>query len=172
MILHIAPDEKFIDFAYEEFEKVTSDNKFLVLSDSRSKKFKYIKSPHMTKISSDELLNPNFISKLHKYEFIVLHILDHYKAQLVLNASSSGVKFVWLGWGLDYYSFIVGNKDKLLLPKTKLLWKKQNFKTVIKNHIKKIIFHKSTQLNALKRINYFAPIIPNEYELVKKFASK
>lgn len=165
MILHIVPDEKFIDFAYNEFEKVAS-TKFLVLSESTSKKFKYINSPNIEKISTTELLSPIFINTLQNYEFIVLHQLDHYKARLVLNAPVN-IIFVWLGWGFDYYSFIAGDNRNLLLPKTKVLWVKQNFLIFLKNIIKKIIFYKTLQQKALNKIHYFAPVLPNEYELVK-----
>lgn len=167
MILHLVPDEKFIDFAFNEFEKVISGNKFLVITDSDSGDFKYIKSKNIEKVSAEKIKSKAFISSLQDYEFVVLHYLDKLKTELVLSAPK-GVKFVWLGWGADFYHHITGSNQNLYLSKTKNLWQSKNKFTRIKNKVSKLILYKKKYLKAVCKIDFFAPILPNEYGLLKK----
>lgn len=175
MILHLVPDDKFIDFAYSEFEKAApNQNKFLVISDKEDKKFKYIKSAKVEKISPTKVISQKFIESLKNYEFVVLHWFsagDNAKIQLVLKASCE-TKFVWLGWGGDFYKYIAGNRNSLFLKKTSKLWRHKNKIRVIqfipfKSFIKKIVRYENDHLKAIKKIKYFAPIIPTEYDLLK-----
>lgn len=170
MILHLVPDEKFIDFAYNEFEKIApGENRFLVISDQVSEQFKYIKSEQVSKISSTEVNNQQFLDTLKEYEFVALHMFsmhDRAKIRLVLNAPSK-TKFIWLGWGGDFYHYIVGNYSSLFLEKTRKLWKQNNKKTRLKNFIKTLLGHKANHLRAIGKVHYFAPVIPTECNLLK-----
>ncbi len=170
MILHLVPDEKFIDFAYNEFEKIApGENRFLVISNHDCEQFKYIKSEKVSKISSSELNSYQFLDSLKNYDFIALHMFsmqERAKIRLVLNAPSE-TKFIWFGWGGDFYHYIVGNYDSLFLEKTRKLWKKNNTKTRLKNLIKTLLGHKANHLRAINKIHYFSPVIPTEYNLLK-----
>ena len=172
MILHIAPDEKFIDRAYKIFEKVNpGNNSFLITSNNRTLTF--TKNITCKRISYFTLLKKDFIENLNNYEFVVLHWLDDWKMKLVLKADKN-VKFLWIGWGGDYYSYIVDNKLDLFLDKTKNLEIKLNqsydygVKSNIKKIIKKIIFIHLDEKKAIERINYFSPVLDTEYMILKK----
>lgn len=169
MILHIVPDDKFIDMAYNIFEKASpNNNEFMVVT--KQKEFKYIKTTPITKISALTIISKSFAKSLVKYEFVVLHWLDSTKILLISN-SPKNVKFIWIGWGGDYYLYL--NKP-LMLEKTKKI--KNNilkntvtlsFKQKIKNYIKDKFLFKNIE-TIFNRINYFAPVLYEDFLLVKK----
>lgn len=105
---------------------------------------------------------------------ICLHWLDDNKMQL-LSRVDPLVKFVWIGWGGDYYDLITGDTTKLLQPKTRALAQKLRMhasslplKSKIKQMIKKIIYKKIEKRNIINRIDYFAPVLYEDYELLLK----
>lgn len=171
MILHIVPDDKFIDMAYNMFEKASpNNNEFMVVG--KHEKFKYIKTTPITKISPMKFLSKSFAKNLEKYEFVVIHWIDDLKKQLITNAPK-GVKFVWIGWGGDYYNYI--NKN-LFLQTTANLMKNVNlqiqpdgFLTKIKRNIKELLFLKDIKdfEKVLHKLSYFAPVLYEDYLLVK-----
>ena len=172
LILHIVSDEKFIDIAYKMFEKVSPSNNEFMLVSNKEIQFKYIKNTPITLISPYEFLSKKFARSLTKYDFIIIHSLFYdIKLQLIMN-SDKNIKFVWIGWGGDYYNFLDSN---LYLKKTSTLYQsilKENkipIKQKIKNFIKKNIYLRyiNDREKAINRINYFAPVLNDEYFLVK-----
>lgn len=171
MILHIVPDDKFIDMAYNMFEKASpNNNEFMVVT--KQKKFIYIKTTPITIVSPIKFLSQSFAKSLKKYDFIVIHWMDDLKKQLIINAPKS-VRFVWIGWGGDYYNYI--NKN-LFLQTTANLMKNVNlqiqpdgFLTKIKRNIKELLFLKDIKdfEKVLHRLSYFAPVLHEDYLLVK-----
>lgn len=171
MILHIVPDDKFIDIAYNMFEKISpNNNEFMVVT--KVNRFKYIKTAPITKVNPFEFMNKNFIKNLDKYEFIVLHWLDFFKMKLLLKAPKN-IKFVWIGWGGDYYDYIKLPSGSLLMSDTHLLAKKLSknrvgIKNILKRFIKKIALINHQDIKAINRIDYFAPVLENEYKLMQE----
>jgi len=173
LILHIVVDDKFIDIAYRIFEEVyPRQNVFIFISKSNT--FKYIKKTPCQTIHPLELLSRKFIKTLQKYDMVVFHSLNYLKMQILVRADPS-IKFVWMGWGWDYYRYIVNHPDDLLLPQT-LLIKRQERKKMsyfsiareIKQLINHLLFKKVTAVAAINRINFFAPVLKEDYELVKR----
>ncbi|MDD2886295.1 MAG: TDP-N-acetylfucosamine:lipid II N-acetylfucosaminyltransferase [Aliarcobacter sp.] len=171
MILHIVPDEKFIDIAYKLFDNQNPDNNQFIIVASKSK-FKYIKTTPIIKISKFEFLSKKFSNSLSKYEFIIIHSLTDITKKLILN-SSNNIKFLWLGWGYDYYGYL---DKKLLLEKTLNLKEKMFHKNKkrqvllkIKNFIKnKLIYRDINNLEKIfDKINYFSPVLYEDYLLIK-----
>ncbi|WP_121628875.1 TDP-N-acetylfucosamine:lipid II N-acetylfucosaminyltransferase [Poseidonibacter antarcticus] len=173
MILHIVPDDKFIDMAYNMFEKASpNNNEFMVVT--QKDKFKYIKTTPITKITRKEILSKEFSDSLKKYEFIVFHVLSDIDKKLVLNAKEN-VKFLWLGWGFDYYCYL----DKKLLDSRTLKLKEslatskdffgKDILRSLKNFIKYNILYKNIDNleKVFNRINYFAPVLYEDYLLVQ-----
>lgn len=173
MILHIVPDDKFIDMAYNMFEKATpNNNEFMVVT--RQKKFKYIKTTPITKITRKAILGKEFENILKNYEFVVLHTLSNVTKKLVVN-SSSNVKFLWVGWGFDYYCYV---DKKLLLEKTYILKEKlikernffgKNILRQLKNTVEyyTIYYGIKNTTKVMDKIDYFAPVLYEDYLLVK-----
>lgn len=170
MILHIVPDDKFIDMAYEIFELACpNNNEFMVITNKE--KIKYIKTTPIAKISKKGLLRKKSIKDLEKYEFIILHTLSDIVKKVILNANKN-TKFIWIGWGFDYYCYL--NKtllfNKTLKLKEELVdnngFKRRNILRLIKYFIKYNTINKN--LDAIfDKIDYFAPVLYEDYELVQ-----
>lgn len=173
MILHIVNDEKFIDRAYKRFEEASpNNNEFMLISNNKQEQFKYIKNTPITIISIYKFLSKKFAKSLINYDFIIIHSLfSDYYLQLIMNADKN-IKFVWIGWGADYYKFINSN---LYLKKTFELYQSlsQKHKISIKQKIKQFIMKKiffrdiNDKKKVINRINYFVPVLNEEYLLVK-----
>ena len=173
MILHIVSDEKtFIDRAYRAFEKASPGNNEFMIASNEQTELKYIKNTPITLISVNKFLSKKFAQSLTQYDFIIIHaIFTDNNLQLVMNADKN-IKFVWIGWGGDYYEFI---DSDLYLKKTTKLYQsiskenKISTKQKIKQFIKKKIFLRdvNNREEAINRINYFAPVLNEEYFLVK-----
>ncbi|WP_342304736.1 TDP-N-acetylfucosamine:lipid II N-acetylfucosaminyltransferase [Methanolobus sp. ZRKC5] len=175
-ILHLVPDEKFIDSAYYFFELVApSCNTFFL--PSRTKKLDYIKKTPVTFIDPFSFKNPYFMKKLEKYNFIVLHSLNKYNQELVAHANPK-LKFLWIGMGYDYYDLICDSEDSLYQEKTKLIISKMdNTKDDIflkfKHWVKNKLYMNMGKKQVISKIAFFSPVLKNEYFMVaQNFNSK
>jgi len=173
MILHLVPDDKFIDAAYRVFEEASpNNNEFAIISQIQP--LQYIKETPITFIEHTKFQSNKFVNSLKNYEMVVLHWLDDTKMQLVARADAS-IKFVWIGWGGDYYDLITGDVTKLLKPKTLTHYHKHHIQTSslplkskIKQAIKRIINKKVEKRHLINRIDFFAPVLYEDYELLLK----
>ena len=173
-IAHFIHDEKFPDAAYKLFEEVAPDCSDYYIA-SRSQKLKYIKNIPIKFINRFSFKSKRFIKKLeNEYDFVMLHALTAFNIQLVAHAASSKIKFVWIGMGYDYYDLIYENEEDLLLQDTQKIFHElrgeQNDTKLlqkIKDLAKKAIYKNITKEEVISRIDYFSPVLSNEYEMVK-----
>lgn len=173
MILHIVPDEKFIDAAYRSFEAANPDNNEFVIIEKKHL-LRFIKNTPIRFVEHTEFWSKQFVDSLKNYDMVCLHWMDDAKMQLLTRADQS-VKFVWIGWGGDYYDLITGDTTKLLKPKTLALSQKHRIqvsslplKSKIKQIIKRIIYKKIEKQHIMNRIDFFAPVLYEDYELLLK----
>lgn len=167
MILHIVQDDKFIDMAYRAFERALPNaNEFVIIG--KKQPLKYIKETPIRFVGILELLTRKFAGTLKKYDFVVVHWLDEDKMRLVSQADKD-VKFLWVGWGADYYDLIC-EYEKLLKPLTLGLFKELTGQRCgrIKRSIKALFFKKRNVRKIVNRINFFSPVLYEDYELIKK----
>jgi len=173
-IAHIAFDEKFIDAAYRVFETAYPDkNVFFIVTQNRN--FKYIKKAKGTAIHPMRLLGKKFVKSLNQYEMVFIHWMDEVQMQLLV-LSSPSVKFIWLGWGGDYYdAFIYSRQEDMLLKKTALLFNKLElqsnrltFDQILKRAVKFFLFRPIDKKEAINRVDFFSPVLKEDYDLVKK----
>lgn len=170
MIVHIAPDEKFIDIAFRTFAEVYPQrNKFFVVS--RSAVLKYVKTPEIEKIRPDQI-DQQLLNYCHSCEFVILHGLLDFSITII-NKAVSGTKFLWIGWGADYYNRFRDGEDALLLPDTlKFLKRNRSFYQLLHRQwqlFKGLITSSRRQFRqALSRIDFFAPVLPDEYEICRQ----
>lgn len=179
-ILHLAPDEKFIDAAYKNFESVApSCNTFFV--PSWDKKLKYIKNTPVKFINPFSFKNPFFMKSLEKYDFIMLHSLNTFNQRLLANTSQD-LTSVWIGYGYDYYDLIYEDRNWLYQEKTRAIVNEltQNGSSAITTHKKhalkqlarKVLYNNLDKKAIVEKINFFAPVLENEYNMVaSKFGS-
>ncbi len=173
-ILHIAPDEKFIDYIIENFNKIDLVRNTYIITKEESN-FKFIKNQDKVKsLSRGELLSNDFISSLSKFDLILLHGLVGPKIDLV-NLSPDKTNFIWLSWGADFYDIHPVLRNKLFLKKTnKLSWKtetKFRIKRLLKPVLSRLGLRKETYLlqeEALKKIKFIAPVIYEDFLIIKK----
>ncbi|NMB52652.1 MAG: hypothetical protein GX999_10015, partial [Bacteroidales bacterium] len=179
-ILHLVPDEKFIDAAYRSFELVApSCNTFFV--PSWDKKLKYIKNTPVKFINPFSFKNPFFMKSLEKYDFIMLHSLNTFNQRLLANANPN-LTFVWIGYGYDYYDLIYEDRNRLYQEQTKAIVgeldsNRNSLLTISKQRIlrpigRKIFYNYFDKKAIVEKINFFAPVLENEYKMVaSKFGS-
>jgi len=185
MILHLALDEKFIDMGFKIFEKAApGQNECMVLT--RSLPLKYIKSIPYTAINLQEADFKALAKELELYDFVVLHSLDK-NIQKILQYVSKKLTLVWIGLGYDYYDLIVEKKTDLYDPLTARLFEQHHPSTpaqmpLYKNDkyfpvrmlrkIKRRISGTKTKKEIIDNIDYFAPVLNSEYDMVKNSFGK
>lgn len=172
-ILHITTDNKFISHALTSFENVYPKQNMVWM-------FAKGHDGHVSKNHRDleftflDTLKPSFLRNLKDFDLVVIHGFDLFKFPLVALAPAT-VKFAWLGWGYDYYSFIYANSDDLLLPDTLYLKNKCNHRSVkhslhpvklLKKMVRKVI-EVAFRKKGLKRIGSISPVLKEDYELLK-----
>jgi hypothetical protein len=150
-IIHIVDDEKFIDAAYTEFERIEKGlNIFILLSKKR--KLRFIKSTPVI------FIRPRVIMLLVKLlpiftRSIIFHSLGReFEKNLILKIPKS-ISILWISWGFDICPYLK-KKDQYLLGKTKKLINE---------------FHESLQIQSLnnefiQRVDYFSTVIPHEFD--------
>lgn len=164
-IVHLATDEKFIDMAFSSFEKVLPNSNQIVL---------YGKSPlkHVT-VENCKLIGPlgavvgSLAKEINHADLIVIHSLSEIWMATILRLDKK-IPILWLGWGYDYYHFIDKRSNAFLLEKTSdtqhnIENKGFRLKETIKSKIKKLL-----EIPTIKRIDFFAPVLPIEYDKVKE----
>ena len=171
-ILHLAFDEKFIDYAYQSFENVAPGlNDFLVFVDSDHS---YIKKTPYRAVRRRDRLGLSLRREIARYDLVVIHSLHKFWIP-VINSCSASAQFVWVGWGFDYYDIIYPDSNDLLLEATWEL-KRQAQQTTqpakrpglaarLNAWLERLCLN-SDKRRAISRIRYFAPVLPNEYPLV------
>jgi dTDP-N-acetylfucosamine:lipid II N-acetylfucosaminyltransferase len=169
-IAHFISDEKFPDSAFRQFEYVLPGSSDYFVA-SIPKKLKYVKEAPVTFINRLSFKNPLFMRRLNDYSFVVLHSLNSFNQELVAHSFNMKIKFVWIGMGYDYYDLIYNDKMELYLNKTKQIasiygTKESNRHIDLKKFIKLMIYKNESKRDLLKRINYFAPVLENEYSIL------
>ncbi|WP_168396193.1 TDP-N-acetylfucosamine:lipid II N-acetylfucosaminyltransferase [Acinetobacter indicus] len=159
-VLHLSRDDKFTDIGIRSFEKVLPNCNDLYIY--TQKPLKYIKSKN-TIINNKKEISLKILKT--QFDCVVIHALDECWFKLIKEMPVN-IPVIWIGWGYDYYDLL---EFEGMLPKTKEIYevlnKKEYFKSIFdgwkkirKNKIKKDI---------IERINYFCPVLPDEYEIIK-----
>ena len=172
-ILHIIQDNKFNN-VFKRFERDDRlINKKALILPRKDYKFNYINSTEgITLLYGNKCIKKFFSEE--SYDVIWFHSLDieQYKAFKYIPHDK---KIVWWAWGWDIYDSFYGLRPlveiPLLKPKTNSLVKRRkNWKEEIKELIKKNIvscYAKRLQNSVISRIDYFVPVLPIEYKLMK-----
>lgn len=166
-ILHLSPDDKFVDMALSTFNTFDCVENDLVVY-SRNKSLKFVKNKAFI------IKNPRDIESLiNNYDLIVVHSLAPIWGRLLLKANKN-IPIIWIGWGYDYYDFINQN---LYLKETKDLIGNLGYLNLIDlirfrlTNLARKIFRMSSSFDLfelIERINYFSPVLESEYYMVKE----
>lgn len=183
MFLHLSHDEKFIDSARAAFEDAAPGIHAFIVVDSIGP-LKYIQSFEPRRMPIGELLAPSFLSTLPTYDAVFLHSLNK-PNRLVVDRAPPNTRFVWIGWGYDYYGLIC-TPDELLLPQTRALMEHvrndakassmaANAKAAVLSPHRLLSGLRSRRIGPggrdeyalLQKISFFSPVLPTEDELVR-----
>lgn len=187
-ILHIVPDDKFIDGAIDTFNQTSSINTYVSIDAGES--FTYIKS-HAAEVQilSKETLLPFILNG--EYHLVAFHTLPRDKYELALQIPKH-IKVLWLSWGYDLYSSVEKMPailpielykpltNKLINPREKVSPYKR-----LKRLIKRVVYYKKyriayleeqrviqdeirMQKALLSRIDYMSTVLPSEYEMLSQ----
>lgn len=174
-ILHVATDGQFLDQAFPVFEKVFPNaNDVFVFAPEKKIKFVKLKPDHIeTKRSSYFSRKPKLSKEVYqKYDLVVFHSLERSTYPELLNISPK-TPTIWLGWGFDYYLDLLDDTS-LYLDKTKNIYRSYSLKAHIQRtsvfirRIVRIFQLRTLKIRMVERISVFSPVLPDEYELVKK----
>ncbi len=114
MILHLIPDEKFIDGSKDLFEEVAPGlHRYVLLTDS-GQPTRYIRTFVPERSNPVNLfLSPNYLTDL---QAVFVHYLSR-QARIALAALPHDIPIVWFGWGRDY-GHLIGSRHQLFRPST------------------------------------------------------
>ncbi|MFV9483997.1 TDP-N-acetylfucosamine:lipid II N-acetylfucosaminyltransferase [Christiangramia sp. ASW11-125] len=162
-LLHIVDDEKFIDLAIKQFEKVAPGaNLFAVLVNSSSHELQYINQKGKVKLIWDLEKQLN----LYNYDAIFIHYMTEEKCKII-NAAPLNLPVIWLFWGQDAQKLFM---DRSYKEKTRKLIKDllgwNEYLYPYTNWIRRLFLPYKERGRAMKRINFCAPVISNELELM------
>lgn len=186
-LLHIVPDDKFIDCAIDLFDSANVENRYVCLVDTEDYPFKYIKNT-----SKVERVKTGSVENLWNdpsVDLFCFHTLDYAKYQYVLSIPETK-KILWLSWGYDLYSQYQNCPPVLNIscfkPLTQIyLGYSVSWKTHIKQWLRFALHFPSrlgelyrtkkaehqaycVQKRVLNRVNYISTVLPSEYDMLRK----
>lgn len=172
-VLHILRDSNiFISVVKELFEnqKTISNDYFVERLNRKSNKIEIENNNKY--IRFNYLFNKKIRAEIINYDIIILHFLSKNKAKLIAKSNTKAL-IIWAVWGGDIYNSVHALKKITLEPKTKQLFKQNaTFKDKIKGILLNLYLYKDCfywQKKALEKITYIAPVIYDDYELIKKY---
>ncbi|ENK5207039.1 TDP-N-acetylfucosamine:lipid II N-acetylfucosaminyltransferase [Klebsiella aerogenes] len=165
-ILHLCTDEKFIDRAINIFELAYPKQNFLCVYD-KGLPVTHIKKDIDFYVGKRESFLGVDFRDVEAFDIVVVHSLANVWFRTIEKLSGK-LPIVWLGWGYDYYD-LMGGERKWLLQETFTLNRKITKNRNLKQRIKNLILYPNFRRNRIiGKINYFSPVIPGEYDLIKK----
>ncbi|CAE1150063.1 TDP-N-acetylfucosamine:lipid II N-acetylfucosaminyltransferase [Serratia sp. Tan611] len=165
-IIHLCPDDKFIDNAINMFEDVFPRSNFVCVY-TKGQPGKYVKNRIDYHVGVKDVIFGIKTAEIMDASVVVVHSLSSawYRTLEKLNKD---IPIVWLGWGSDYYDIIDSHGNNLLDKTTVLEHKLQSGnRKGIKGYLQLLFDSALRKVKVIERINYFSPVIPNEYATLK-----
>jgi hypothetical protein len=166
-ILHIVEDEKFIDFAFREFNQAAPGIQVFVLIGAK-KELKFVNQANIY------FLHPKIFWTFSKvahlfFKVVVFHSLSGSYLFNVLGRFSKGVKVVWMSWGFDLIALLEINRDFLKSLNQVYLPVTSKIKTFTSSIEYKNSFQFSPSVQSvLSRIDFISTVIQDEYTYLEK----
>ena len=174
-VLHIIKDDKFFDSVFNQFETVKQFENIAVLLVQKVEgyQFQYIKGVENVTIVKDTDFTNLLLDGA--YDIVFFHSLTVDKYKYITRIPKNKI-IIWWSWGYDLYNSVYGMRPllevNLFRPLTSSVINSQRGIVYdIKQLIKKILFSRYyTRLRqqVIERIDYFQPVIPLEYQLLKE----
>lgn len=176
-ILHVFPDEKFFDSVSLYFDEIPNvDNLYYYYSRDKFYQFRKIKRTDCIKLFHTK---KEYVKNLSRQDIqiIYFHSLPASKYWL-FNYIDSKKIVIWWSWGFDIYNSCFGIKPLIPLDLYKKLTfdyiqliDKSNYRKKIRSIIHLLLrpYYRQLQKRVVSRIDYYTPVIPLEYDLMKDF---
>ena len=167
-ILHICEDNKFANLAKQQFEATNlADNTFLINSKKKLNYFPNSKNVICAKPFSKEYIA---ILKSNINDLIVFHNCNQKYKWRITKVVSQDTKLLWLAWGSDIYNLpkLSGNLYKPLTQKTQEGYSIDQIKIKLDKFIRIILLKYRKQINSYKRINYCAPVMAQDLNILNE----
>lgn len=173
MILHVINDSIFIarglDHFYQAYPK-----KPRTLLVSKAKKLRYLQfepDVHLHRVR--DLFSSRALKEIRSAEAIILHSAKNVGFLISLLARRS-TKILWIGYGFDYYKLLAMKGYEFYGHQTKALYDKQHTKKldVSFKHRIHVLIDSFVMKSAFKRIDFFSPVIREDYDLFKEYFPK
>lgn len=104
-IVHIAPDEKFIDAAYDIYEKAFPGMNLFLILHKKGKNIKYLNKYYKYTFINT---NTDFVYQVNKFcydaKIIVFHGMSYFQGLLVNKLNKRSIKYVWTPFGMEVYN--------------------------------------------------------------------
>lgn len=177
--LHLTHDNKFFDLFIRGVNNYsTSKNKFIIVQDGSSD-LKFVKSKNVNVISFSELdqwLNYNILSE---FDSIYIHFLSPKLARFLLEIPKS-INVVLIFWGSEIFGLKIFSRNNLMIETSKVVkpilhnemkfkfaFKPKNLILELQSYLNKR-FEIKNRIKALKRIDYFAHYIKEDFDLIAR----
>ena len=172
-ILHIAPDEKFINAIHWQFEEIfPNKSKYLIFLTKKQNELKYIKVSKNVSLVDENL--ETFFKEIAANDIIILHGLNYFQSKVVL-AYQAKAKFIWFFWGGEIYDNPHGLAKQTLGIKTQRKFADPSIALKLKNFIKPVYYYfkksitpKKSILKAAQKIDYFGSLDKEELNYLKE----
>ena len=174
-IIHIAPDEKFIDTAYDIYEQaLPGENQFIVLLQDRQTKVKHVsENKDYVYFFLNEDFNEEILSLVRFSKIIVFHGLSEFQAKFTLKIKNDSIKKIWSVFGFEVYDNPHIFKPELYGRRTweKYFGKQYLIKKILKPYFFKLLKNEDYPLKsakkALKNMDVMSTLVEEEYDLFK-----
>ena len=168
MILHLISDDKFADYAINQFTDLGNSSEFVVLTEDQDLKLKSIKNTKAVTviyINSQDYIQ--FCKTINQYNAVILHGLFSPLQVNIFPFLSEKVKVAWVFWGAEIYG---RNDIKLIFLsfKSKIIYYSRKTKKLLKGTLLKPE-HYFADKSIYKRINYCLTDVHEDFEFVKKY---
>jgi hypothetical protein len=166
MILHFLNDDKFTDYAIDQFSDLEAESIFVVVSYTNDFPKNIRQSGKVTVIQWKSQAYSALLNQLHKYKAIILHGLFDPWIEEIIEHTPEKVKIAWVFWGGEIY----GRPDlrnRYLTIEGKFLFFFRKIWIFLKGKKEKSPFTISKK--ALKRIDYCLTDVSEDFQFVKKY---
>lgn len=171
-ILHISTNDKFINSAIYQFEKVfPGKNVYRIIPKSKSEKLEGFDKDLNIELIREDL--DTFLKKynLSQYGLIVLHGLNTFMSRMVLK-SNKNVNFLWILWGAEIYNNVNEPLGNNFGDQTRRIFKIKTTSNLIIKYLRYIKYRYKYNidnfeiLNAIKRIKYIGILHQEDFDLM------
>lgn len=175
-ILHITRDDKFFDSVFLQFETDRRLENEVVLEVKNKTRYKFRRIRNTEKVNLVSKKEMRNILRKGKYDVLFFYSMPEafYK---YFNWIPNDKIVIWWGWGYEIYKSIYGLEPLISLSLYKPLTERvlteitDNPFSVLKSKIGKFLIRpwiKNAQKKMLRRINYFQPVLSQEFQLMNR----